>query len=242
MTDAFPSFPSSHPPPFAQTTAAATSREHALIAPINAAFEDAMAMRTRLREDAFRVDGFSGRKFRAFLNALVQEVPDPRYLEIGLFHGASFCPAVFKNRVTALGIDNWTEYGGARSIFDRNLAALKSETANVTILESDFRKVDYTAHGRFNVLFYDGSHTEQDQYDGVVFTQPAMDDKYILIVDDWNWPHVRSSTYLALKDTKVRIDFQIEVKTTFNGEELPLVNGRNSEWHNGCIIAAVSKY
>jgi hypothetical protein len=217
------------------------SRGHALIAPINAAFEDAMAMRTRLNEDVFSVDGFSGRKFRAFLNALIQEVPDPRYLEIGLLHGASFCPALFKNRVTALGIDNWTEFGGTRDIFDRNVAALKPQTANVTILESEFRKVDYAAQGRFNILFYDGSHTEQDQYDGLMFPQPAMDDKYVLIVDDWNWPHVRSSTYQALRDAMVRVDFQIEVKTTFNGEELPLVNGRNSEWHNGCLIAAVTK-
>ena len=242
MSETFPSFQPSYPPPYAQTTAAATSREHPLIAPINAAFEDAMAMRTRLREDVFKVDGFSGRKFRAFMNALILEVPDPRYMEIGLYHGASFCPSVFKNKVTALGIDNWTEFGGTRHIFDRNLAALKSETADVTIVESDFRKVDYTAQGRFNILFYDGSHTEQDQYDGVMFPQPAMEDNYVLIIDDWNWHHVRSSTYRALRDAKVRVDFQIEVKTTFNGEELPLVRGRDSEWHNGCIIAAVSKY
>ena len=241
MSGAFPIFAAGSPPPYAQTTAVGTSRSHPLVPAIVTAFEDAMAMRGRLREEAFAIHGFSGRKFRTFINNLMQEVAEPRYLEIGLFHGASFCPAIYKNRVRAVGVDNWTEYGGRPDAFYANLAAFRHPGADVTIVESDFRQVDYRAHGPFNILFYDGSHDEKDQYDGVLLPQAAMDGQYILIVDDWNWPHVRSGTYNALRDAGVTVDYHVEVRTSFHNEHLPLVHGAGSEWHNGCIVAAVSK-
>ncbi len=200
-----------------------------------------MAERGRLRDEAFRVDGFSGRKFRLFLNNLFGELAEPRYLEIGLFHGASFCPAIFKNRIRAVGIDNWSEYGGTSTKFYANLAQFNHDGADVKIVESDFRKVDYTTLGPFNVMFYDGSHHEKDQYDGVILPMPALDDRAILIVDDWNWHHVRRGTFAALKQSGRQVTYSVEVRTTFAGEHLPLVNGRGSEWHNGCYVAVIER-
>jgi hypothetical protein len=218
-----------------------TSNANSLARPVVTAFEDAMGLRGRLQENAFQINGFSGRKFRLFMNNLIGNVLKPSYLEIGLFHGASFCPAIFKNRVRAVGVDNWTEYGGTRTIFEENLAQFKSEGADVEIIQKDFREVDYAALAPFNILFYDGSHQEVDQYDGIVTPQSGMADQYILIVDDWNWLHVQRGTFNALRDVNVRIDFQIEVRTSFNDEHLPLIHGPSSDWHNGCIIAAVTK-
>jgi hypothetical protein len=239
---AFPTLlKSDPPPPYALVTVCVRQQIDALGKAVRSAFEDAMAMRGRLRDEAFRVHGFSGRKFRLLLNNLVSELPDPRYMEIGLFHGASFCSALFKNKLRAVGIDNWSEYGGNRQFFEDNLSKFKSELSDVETIEKDFRKVDYTRIGKFNVLFYDGSHSEQDQYDGIKIPQPAMDDSYIMIVDDWNWDRVRKGTLDALRDAKVSIDYSIEVRTTFNNENLPLVYGMNSEWHNGTIVAVVSK-
>jgi hypothetical protein len=171
----------------------------------------------------------------------MNDVPNPRYMEIGLFHGASFCSAIFKNSLRAVGIDNWTEYGGKRMHFNTNLDKFRSEGNDVEIIEQDFRKVAYDKIGKFNILFYDGSHAEKDQYDGVMFPQPAMDDTHIMIIDDWNWEPVRKGTFRALEDTKLHIDYSVEVRTTFNNEHLPLVHGQNSEWHNGCIVAVVSR-
>jgi hypothetical protein len=229
------------PPPYAQITATASDATSALARALRDAFQDAMGMRGRLPEAAYRVHGFSGKKFRLFMNNLMHDVPDPRYLEIGLFHGASFCSAVAKNRLTALGIDNWTEFGGKRAFFDANLDAFRSEGANIQVLEQDFRKVPYGSVGKFNILFYDGSHTEKDQYDGVMFPQPAMDDTYIMIIDDWNWERVRNGTFKALGDAKLTVDYSVEVRTTFNNDHLPLVHGPGSEWHNGMIAAVLTR-
>ena len=240
-TDPWPSIAKSEPPqPYALVTATASGTLDALSKAVRDAFQDAMAMRGRLRDDAYAVDGFSGRKFRLFLNNLMSEVPDPRYMEIGLYHGASFCPALFKNKLRAVGIDNWTEYGGKRELFTRNLDAFRFEGSDIQIIEQDFRTIDYDALGKFNIVFYDGSHTEKDQYDGVFCPQPAMDATHIMIIDDWNWDHVRRGTYDAMRDAGLTMNYSIEVRTTFN-DDFPLVHGPKSEWHNGAIIAVVSK-
>jgi hypothetical protein len=221
-------------------TATASNSLSALSKAIRDSFQDAMAYRGRLREDAFSLSGFSGKKFRLLINNLVSEVSDARYLEIGVYHGASFCPAIFRNRVRAVGIDNWSEYGGGRHHFDHNLSLYQTSETDIRILEQDFRTVDYGSIGKFNILFYDGAHDEKSQYDGVIFPQPAMDQTHIMIVDDWNWDRVRKGTFDALRDSRVNVEYSIEVRTSFNGE-IPLVSGPNSEWHNGTIIAVVSK-
>jgi hypothetical protein len=242
LSEMWPSIPKSDPPPpYALVTATAFSDVSALSNAVRDAFQDAMAMRGRLRDEAFQVHGFSGKKFRLLLNNLVSEVPNPRYLEIGLFHGASFCSVLFKNKVRAVGIDNWTEYGGKRELFTSNLDKFLSPDVDVEILESDFRRVAYDKIGKFNILFYDGSHEEKDQYEGVLLPQPAMESPHIMIVDDWNWTRVRNGTFNALRDAKLKVDYAVEVRTTFNDEHLPLVHGQTSEWHNGTIVAVVSK-
>ena len=50
-----------------------------------------MAMRGRLRDDAFRVHGFSGKKFRLFLNNLIQRGAGiPAIWKLAFFMAAKF--------------------------------------------------------------------------------------------------------------------------------------------------------
>ena len=100
----------------------------------------------------------------------------------------------------------------------------------------------YTDFGPFNILFYDGPHTERDQYDGVSIPMPALTSPAIVIVDDWNWTRVRTGTYNALRDRKMRVDYAIEVRTSFKNENLPFHSGPTSEWHNGAFMAVISKH
>ncbi len=200
-----------------------------------------MAERSSLPEGVFKVKGFSGRKFRMFLNNLMARTADPRYLEIGLFRGASMCSAMAGNTLTAVGVDNWTEYGVRSDEFWAAYDDYKHGGARVTIVEQDFRAVRYADFGPFNILFYDGPHTEKDQYDGISIPMPAMTSPAIVIVDDWNWSRVRAGTYGALRDSGVRVDYSIEVRTSFRNENLPFHSGMTSEWHNGTFLAVVSK-
>lgn len=170
---AFPSFDPSPPPAFV-TVALAGEADPLALAVLNA-FQDAMDMRSMLCDAAFEVDGISGKKFKMFLNNLMKELPDPRYLEIGLYHGSTFCSAVYRNRMRAVGMDNWSQFNGQRSIFEKNLAQFKPNFGDIEVMEEDFRAVDYANLGKFNIMFYDGAHEEKDQYDGVYLPASAME-------------------------------------------------------------------
>jgi hypothetical protein len=232
--------PNDPPPPHAQVTVTATAKVDALTAAVRNAFQDAMFMRGALCDAAYRVPGFSGRKFRLFLNNLMSELADPRYLEIGVYHGASFCAAIYLNQLRAVAVDNWSKWDGDRAIFEGHLAGFTSDQTEVRIVEEDFNTIDFDAIGRFNVMFYDGAHEEEAQYAGVLLPTMAMDDSYILIVDDWNWDRVRKGTFDALADGGLIVDYSIEIRTSFN-DKFPPVHGPGSEWHNGALIAVVSK-
>lgn len=204
------------------------------------AFEDALANRGHIDARAYQVDGFCGRKHRLFLNNLVAAVEQPRYLEIGIFRGATFCAAISNNKVRATGVDNWTEFGGKANEFYLNLATLKGPEASVSIIEQDFRTVNYAALGPFNMGFYDGPHTARDQYDGARIIIEAMEANSIMLVDDWNWEQVRSGTMSAIRDTGAHIELAIEVRTSLDNG-VPVHSGGNSDWHNGLFAAVLSR-
>jgi hypothetical protein len=93
-------------------------------------------------------------------------------------------------------------------------------------------------------MFYDGSHAELDQFDGVRLPVPAMDRTYIVIVDDWNWDHVRRGTFKGLRAAGCTIDYSVDVRLRLDPlskNNLPAVNGAGSEWHNGMFAAVVTK-
>jgi hypothetical protein len=228
--------------PHAHVTIADANPATHLSLALRRAFEMAMEERSNLTPPLFEVRGFSGRKFRMFLQNLLGIVPEPRYLEIGVFCGGSFIPATYRNVMTATALDNWSWDGSNLDLFKEYLAKFGG-SADVTILESDFRTVDYSRLGQFNVMFYDGSHAEKDQFDGVRLPVLAMDKHYIAIVDDWNWDHVRRGTFGGLRAAGCRIDYSIEVRTKMDmvGDTLPPVRGPTSEWHNGMFAAAISR-
>src|SRR5687768_13178520 len=71
---------------------------------IKAALADASESKGKLDPDALSIRGMSGKKFRYFLNNLIETVSNPRYLEIGCWQGSTLCSALHKNALTALAI------------------------------------------------------------------------------------------------------------------------------------------
>ena len=217
-----------------------SSRPPALAQALRRAFEDALAGRGQMDERVRKVDGFCGQKHRLFFNNLVRAVENPRYLEVGIFRGATLCAAIAGNKVRVTGVDNWTEYGGKAAEFYTNLATIRGPEAAVTIFEQDFRTVPMAHIGKFNLYFYDGPHSPEDQYDGIRVAMPALDDQAILLIDDWNWQHVRDGAFRAIQDAGRQIDFAIELRTSFDNS-IPAHNRSASDWHNGMFAAVVSR-
>lgn len=184
------------------------------------------------------IDGMSGQKYRTFINNLVALTPDARYLEIGSWAGSTATAALYGNSVKALCIDNWSQFGGPKATFFANIERVRSPAVDFQFIEMDFRRVDYNSLGSFNIFLFDGPHTEQDQYDGIMAARSALDKTFVLIVDDWNWKQVRLGTFRAIRDAGYLIASSIEIYTTLNNSHAP-VAGKNSDWHNGYFIAVL---
>jgi hypothetical protein len=203
------------------------------------AFVKTMGAVDRLPAAVSDMEGMSGQSYRLFVNNLVSATDAANYLEIGSWAGSTVAAALYGNTAHALCIDNWSQFGGPKDEFLDNCKKLQLKH-RIDLLEDDFRNVDYSAFGPFDIYLYDGPHEEEDHHDGIVRVQPALEDEYFLIVDDWNWPGVRIGTLRGLSATKSTILFAIEVRTTEDNEH-PAGGGKDSAWHNGCLLAVIAK-
>jgi hypothetical protein len=217
-----------------------TSSENTLAIATQEALTRAITDQVALPPELLNLHGMSGRKYRCFINSLIGSLDSPRYLEIGVWKGSTLCSAIYGNDVRAFAIDNWSEFDGPAAEFFGNLAPFKGR-ASVSFLDSDFRAVDYGTIGKYNVFLFDGPHLYADQRDGLLLTQHALDDEFVLIVDDWNWEQVRRGTFDAIADIGCKLDFVAEIRTTFDNSLTPIA-GEASDWHNGCFIAACHRH
>jgi hypothetical protein len=213
----------------------------------------ALAMNTKISDEIKFMSGMSGRKYRYLINNLVYLTKNSRYLEIGSWAGSTVCSAIYGNQAKAVCIDNWLKFDSEEYIkkiyntkdqkkeFETNTKKIITEKIDFKFIESDFRKVDYTKLGKFNIYCYDALHEEEHQYKGITIVQPALDDTFILIVDDWNWEEVRKGTFRAFKDLNINIVSKIEIKTTQNNSLPRIFVGQYSDWHNGYFLAVCEK-
>ena len=207
------------------------------------AMEKSLALEHKLDDFVIQMPGMSGRKYRYFINNLIEMISEEpahagaRYLEVGSWKGSTACSAMYKNNVGILCIDNWTGFGGPRTDFMANINKSISRDIDFNLLDEDFRKVDYTDIGKFNVYLFDGPHEEVDQYDGVMHALPALDDEFILIVDDYNLERVIKGTERAIHDAKLNVISSIEIYTTTDRTGPTYISEQYSDWHNGYFIA-----
>lgn len=207
---------------------------------VKIAMKSAMNYEGKLPADIVNMEGLSGRKYRYFINNLVEHVQSPRYLEVGSYWGSTLCSALYENQVTATAIDNWSQFGGPLNKFYANLAKYASLKNSISILNRDFRRVDYKSIGTFNIYLFDGPHEYQDQYDGLAYAMDALDNEFIYIVDDWNWDYVRSGTMDAIADLGLAVMSATDIRTTLDNS-VPKIINEQSDWHNGYYIAILRK-
>jgi hypothetical protein len=219
---------------------AETGRTVDLVAAVHVAFAAAREEIGALPAEALDIEGMSGRKYRHFANNLIRLIHDPAYLEIGSWAGSTLCASIAGNRLRALAVDNWSAFGGPVATFFANLARFSSVDTRVSVLFEDFRSVDYRQFGPFNVFLFDGPHTYQDHRDALAQAFDALTDEFVFIVDDWNWLPVRSGTWQSIQDRNLDVLLAIEVRTS-DDETHGFPGGKDSEWHNGCLISVLRK-
>jgi hypothetical protein len=203
-------------------------------------FKNAMALDHKLPEAIANMQGMSGKKYRYLINNLVQRTPAARYLEIGSWAGSTACSASFGNALSITCIENWVNFYGPKDAFMENINSIMTPQIHFEFIENDFRAVNYSQIGQFNIYLYDGPHSENDQYDGVMIAQPALDEIFTLVVDDWNWPEVRRGTNRAIAES-LEVICSLEIRTTQDDSHAQKAVQEHSEWHNGYFLAVCRK-
>jgi hypothetical protein len=184
------------------------------------------------------IKGMSGQRYRTLINTLIETLDRPHYLEIGSWLGSTAAAALYGNSVQAVCIDNWSEFSGTKAQFLENIKRAKSTETELRLIEADFRNIDFARLGRFNAYLFDGPHSEVDHRDAILFVQPCLEERFVLIVDDWNWRAVRVGTMKGLLAAKCRVESSIQVRTT-SDDTHPSLAFEASEWHNGYFIAVI---
>lgn len=209
---------------------------------IKNAYEKALTEKSNLPNWILTLNGMSGKRYRHFVNNLIATVPNARYLEIGSWKGSTALSAIYGNKVSSVCIDNWSQFGNVREEFCNNAVRCTNDDTQLELHEGDFRNVNYSDIGKHNVYFFDGPHEEQDQYDGLALALPALDDEFILIIDDWNDPRPRNGTMRAIAEFEIEVKYSIQIRTV-NGVDAvyPDPHMENSLWHNGYYFAVCKK-
>jgi hypothetical protein len=124
--------------------------------------------------------------------------------------------------------------------FINNLIRTTPDARYLEVIESDFRAVDFSALGKFNIYLFDGPHEYQDQYDGLDMALPALEDQFVLIVDDWNWEKVREGTRRAMQANRISPLYSVEIRSTLDNSH-PIISCELSDWHNGYFFCVAGR-
>ena len=77
---------------------------------IQECFDKVRAGHSKLNDKALNMEGMSDSRFRNFLNLLL-EMPNAKYLEVGVWRGATLYSALYKNNLEyAYAVDNFSEF------------------------------------------------------------------------------------------------------------------------------------
>lgn len=186
-----------------------------------------------LSEAVLNVPGFSTPKVRRLLNALCSQ-PGANYLEIGVHIGSTFIPAVYGNTAQATCIDSWNIFQGSYEKF-LEIFHTHLDGRQVNAIKQDCFTVDLDRIPQgINVYFYDGAHTREAHYKALTYFEPVLADRFVLIVDDWNWQEPRDETERAVKDLKWREIVRYILPGPYDG-------GDPEQWWNGLYVALIEK-
>jgi hypothetical protein len=195
-------------------------------------------------KEILEYEGYTGTRTRHFYNNICnsEKLENIKYLEIGTWNGSSSMSAVYKNKITGLFIDNWCQFGGDPNIFRNNMSKFGKD-ADVFLLESDCWQVNLNDlnMGPFNVYLFDGDHAELDHFKSLEYYYPILEDIFIFMVDDWNWPNVRDGTLRAIDQLNLHVLFRHEEFVSQDElENMPEHHGKKT-WWNGIGIFLLSK-
>ena len=187
------------------------SRAGSLIEIVKLSIFQAEKLKSKLPKEVADFRGMSTPKIRHLFNNLCSFGPC-KYLEIGVYSGSTLIPAIYKNDVEAVAIDNWSQF--IYKVWDDYDAKtdLKNRLEKYAPEIKDCRLIDLNCFdqkcieqvGGANVYFYDGQHDAKATEDAIRIYGKRCEQPFILIVDDLETTEeVWAGINKALPDFKV---------------------------------------
>ena len=207
---------------------------------IKEAIEKAIKRESKLTKEALEVPSLTSLNIRHLYNNLgaISEV----FCEVGSHRGGSYTSFVTNNRnlMSAAAIDNFSEdfnTGDIKGELIENMDKYTPvETAHQLIDKNSFEVTidDFAIRNKIDLYLYDGNHSEESQYKGLMYFLPFLADTFIFVVDDYSWDDVRNGTQRAIKDSGVEVLFEQAFYT-------PQGEPENEHWHNGTYLALLKQ-
>jgi hypothetical protein len=216
---------------------------NALVEHTKKSLTGAQILESNIAPEALSLEGMSGLMTRHFYNNLCS-LEGARYLEIGTFRGSTVCSAISNNTTKTVCIDDFSEFAGIdnrnhpREDLLQNIDRFKGNN-DVTFIESSCWDIDPSGLGKFNIYMYDGNHDELSHMRALSHFAECLDDEFIYIVDDWNWPAVPKATCKSLKENGLEILFKKEI--TYRDDQNPDGIINRQTWWNGIGIFVLKK-
>lgn len=222
-----------------------SEHRHTYVDLVKESFQKCLNYESKLPSWILELEGMSGKKYRHFINNLINLVPNSKYFEIGCWKGSTLCSALYNNNVISYAVDNWSEFQGPRVEFENNVKKCIDESSNTVDIDYQFEEthylnVEYSNIGKYNVYLYDGPHQYQDQYNALTLGLSALENEFIFICDDWNWDFLREATKKSIEDLNLEVLYSMEI-TTSAEDYAKGIRFQNSDWHNGYFISVCRK-
>ena len=180
---------------------------------------------SKLSQTVLDIPGLTSNKVKHFINNIC-ELPDCKYLEVGVYQGAMFASALQGNNIIANAVDNWSdthnvpmrdidikaETDDTKQVFLKNIRPYTGGKS-VTITDSDSAESLSKIPVKSNVVLYDGEHTEEAHYSFLTKYNSKIDNTFCLIIDDWNWLQVRQGTEKSIQALGYKVLFKEEIFT-----------------------------
>ena len=191
---------------------------------------------TSLDNGILVVGGYSTPTMRRLFNNLCNT--SGTYLEVGLWMGGTFVSSFNKDMVS-IGIEDYSQdFGvvGVKEHLERNVVAFSERAKEIYIHNEDCFKIDLKLlPDNIDIFFYDGNHGEESQAKALPYFINKMADKFIYIVDDFNWEQVSKGTNIGLRSLVNEVN--IERTWALRGYALT----EDEVWHNGVAIYLINK-
>ena len=206
---------------------------------VKSAILNANAYNSKLSNDIITMDGMSSKKIKHFLNNICSN-SDVVYLEVGTGTGSTFCSAMYNNDIIAYACDAWLESKlgtDGRKTFLENYNKHINKKHGYTLIDGDCFSLDLSLiKDKINVYFYDAGHEKEDHEKSLTYFEQILDDRCIMIIDDWNDEDVQNGTIDGLNKAHFLVKHQslcsvIEDNITYN----------NEHWWNGLQVFVLER-